>query len=1095
MTTQRSQGWTVLLCSTALVWGLAFSVDLKAQIGTATLSGNVTDPAGALIPGAHVSLQSTTEKAARETVSDPAGAYIIPSILPGMYQLVVKAPGFATQTLTNIILSAGQGSTLNVALGIARTAQMVTVKEAPPLLDTTTATVASEVTAEQFVALPMLGRNFQSLLAILPGVAYVAPPNGYNFSVAGSGINPSVYGQRNRDNDYTIDGVPNNEINYNAIATNPPPEAIAEMKVQTGSDLGAYGGSAGATVTLVTKSGTNKYHGNAWEFLQNNALNARSFFLPNVGAYRWNQLGGTFGGPLILPHLRRERAWYVYGWYEGVRIHSAANYTGLVPTAAELQGDFSADPESIYNPYSSTTNPDGSLATRQVFSGNQIPTGLLNSTSVALTKALYPAPNLAPGVIPGVNYLNTGENTNTYDQWSTRIDHQFGPNNSFYARFTDARNPQSTISLPSEPSLNTFHSTNLAVSETHTFSPSFLVTARFGIERTNPEYFTGGPNILDSTGLVNAYPPYEDTFPLLPSIGIPGYAGLGQSKGSDGPEFLYSWTADAQRIVGRHAISFGGRVTHTSFFTDCSSDFMEFSADQTAGPSGNGGDALASFLLGLPESVARQAGHTAGNFAANSYAWYVQDTFRATPKLTLNLGVRWDVNMPLIDKFGHSNFDWVTGVFQFDITNPITGAPANVRPGGVAPDYRGYQPRVGIAYSITPKTVVRASDGVFSDAFGVSGQIQQGGHGSWPFAFTQELGGLNLGLPTAFILNPFPGPPVASTTPQGVSEGLNFDVPTSRVGYVQEWSLSVQRQVTPSMMFEVSYAGSHGVKLSGQIIDNTAVVPGTTPIASRQKWPNFPSFIENGYNEFSSKYNGLTLKLDKRTSRNLTFLIDFTWQKTLDNVDSTRSTADAINNPKGTNPTRFNLGAFWGPASFDIQKIFNASYIYEIPFRSQSRFARVALANWQLSGTIAGGSGAPYVVYLNQDSANIGSSLGRLDQFPNMVSDPNAISKRTAAKWFNTAAYQIPTFGTLGNAGKHALFSDPLINWDSAFMKRFPFGESRAVEFRTEFFDFLNLSTFAPPQEIDSSNSSSFGTVSTTRQGGRTIQFGLKLHF
>lgn len=227
-----------------------------------------------------------------------------------------------------------------LALGIARTEQMVTVKEAPPLLDTTTATVSSEVTSEQFVALPMLGRNFQSLLAILPGVAYVAPPNGYNFSVSGTGLNPSVYGQRNRDNDYTIDGVPNNEIDYNAIPTNPPPEAIAEMKVSTGSDIGAYGGSAGATISLVTKSGTNQYHGNAWEFLQNNALNARSFFIPNVGAYRWNQFGGTFGGPLILPHLRRDRAWYVYGWYEGVRIHSASNYTGLVPTAAELQGDF-----------------------------------------------------------------------------------------------------------------------------------------------------------------------------------------------------------------------------------------------------------------------------------------------------------------------------------------------------------------------------------------------------------------------------------------------------------------------------------------------------------------------------------------------------------------------------------------------------------------------------------------------------------------------------------------------------------------------------------------------------------------------------------
>ena len=1094
MTTKRSQRWTVLLRSMALVWGLTFTVGLKAQIGTASLSGNVTDPTGALIPGAHVSLQSTSEKAARETVSDAAGVYFIPAILPGTYQLVVKAQGFETQTLTSIVLLAGQGSTLNVALGIAKAEQMVTVKEAPPLLDTTTATVSSEVTAEQFTALPMLGRSFQSLLAILPGVAYVGPPNGYNFTVAGAALNPSVYGQRNRDNDYTIDGVPNNEIDYNGVPTNPPPEAIAEMKVATGSDIGAYGGSAGATISLVTKSGTNQFHGNAWEFLQNNDLNARAYFLPSVGAYRWNQFGGTFGGPLILPHLSREKAWYVFGWYEGVRIHSAANYTGFVPTAAELQGDFSADPSPIFNPYTSTVNPDGSLATRQPFPGNMI-TVPLNATSVALAKALYPAPNLAPGVIPGANFLNTGEDINTYDQWSARVDHQFGANDTFYGRFTDARNPQSSIGLPALPSLNTYHFTNAALSETHTFSPSFILTTRFGIERTNPEYFTGGPDIADSTGLINAFPPYEDKFHLLATVCIPGYAGIGQGKGSDGPEFLYSWTADTQKIVGRHALSFGGRFTHTSFFTDCATDFMCFCASQTADQNGNGGDPMASFLLGLPATVARSAGHTAGAFTANSYAWYVQDTFKATSKLTLNVGLRWDLNMPLKDQFGSSNFDWVSGVFQWDITNPITHAPANVRRGGVAADYRGYQPRLGIAYSLTPKTVLRASDGFFSDAFGVSGQIQQGGHGSWPFAFTQEIGGLNSGIPNAFLPNPFPGPPVSSDTPQGVSEGVNFDVPSSRVGYVQEWTASVQRQITPSMVFQISYAGSEGVKLPGQIIDNTAVVPGTTPVASRQRWPNFPTYIENGFNEFRSKYNGMTLKLDKRTSRNLTFLVDFTWQKTLDNSDSTRSIDNAINNSAATNPTRFGLGSFWGPASFDVQKIFNASYIYDIPFQSQNRFAQVALGHWQWSGNIAADDGVPYTIYLHQDQGNIGSSLGRLDQFPNLVSDPNAIAHRTAAEWFNTAAYQIPTFGTLGDAGRHALFSDPMINWDTAVVKRFPFGENRSVEFRSEFFDALNLHTFAPPVDKDSANSSTFGTVGNTRQGGRTIQFGVKLHF
>ena len=307
-------------------------------------------------------------------------------------------------------------------------------------------------------------------------------------------------------------------------------------------------------------------------------MNARSYFLPDVGAYRWNQFGGTFGGPLILPHLHRDRAWYVYGWYEGVRIHSSSNYTGFVPTAAELQGDFSADPSPIYNPYTSTLNPDGSLATRQAFAGNNI-SAYLNPTAVAIAKALYPAPNISS--ISGTNFLNTGENINTYDQWSARIDHQFGPNDSFYVRFTDARNPSSAIGLPAAPSLNTNHFTNLAASETHTFSPSFILTARFGIERTNPEYFTGGPDVADSSGLINAFPPYEGKFHLLPTICIPGYSGLGQGKGSDGPEFLYSWIADAQRIVGRHVLLVWGarnphlllyRLRHEFYVLLCFSD-------------------------------------------------------------------------------------------------------------------------------------------------------------------------------------------------------------------------------------------------------------------------------------------------------------------------------------------------------------------------------------------------------------------------------------------------------------------------------------------------------------------------------------------
>jgi hypothetical protein len=278
------------------------------------------------------------------------------------------------------------------------------------------------------------------------------------------------------------------------------------------------------------------------------------------------------------------------------------------------------------------------------------------------------------------------------------------------------------------------------------------------------------------------------------------------------------------------------------------------------------------------------------------------------------------------------------------------------------------------------------------------------------------------------------------------------------------------------------------------MIDNTAEYPGTNPYQDRQRWPNFPPYVENNYNESSSEYNGLSLKLDKRTSRNLTFLVDFTWQKALDTMDGigTGTNNATPGNSEGADPTRFNLGRFWGPAGFDVEKIFNASYIYQIPFTTQSKFANAVLAHWELSGNIAADGGLPYFVFIDGDNENIGS-VGRYDEFPNLVGNPNAISRRTATEWFNTAAYQMPPYGTAGYAGRHALFSDPLLNWNSAFTKSWPFGENRSVEFRGEFFNFLNQSTFAPPQSLV--NDANFGVVNSTRQNGRQIQFALKLHF
>ena len=1061
----------------------------------ATLSGSVTDPTGLPVPNAQVSLQSATENASRETVTNTAGQYVIPAIPPGTYRLSVKASGFQSQTFTGIGLTSGQGSTLNATLTISQATTEVTVNEAPPLLESTTATLGSVVDSHQFTELPQLGRNFTTLLNILPGVS---PVPGADASYAGSGVGnqaivPSVYGQRQRDNDFTLDGATNVTPNFSRLGMIPPPEAINEMKVSAGMDSGAFGWASGANVNIVTKSGSNEFHGDMWEFFRNSDLNARSHFIPKVGAFHWNQFGAAGGGPLIIPKvLSRKKAWYVYGWYEGVRVRQAANNTTLLPTPAQLNGDFSGGPV-IYNPFTTTLGPNGNIASRQPFPGNQIPANLLNSTALTLAKALYPQPNSSG--IPGVNFINTTSNANTSDQWSGRVDHQFSTKDSFYARYSDWRNDTRSSTLPTLPVTNTQRYTNIVASETHIFDPTFLVTARFTTMRFTEATSTGGPDVAKAAGLVSVFPPFRGQ-DFLPPFSIAGYASLSQSANFRGPEYYLVPTVDFSKTRGRHSLLFGGGFTRTSFLTDQTHGGENFSSAQTASGPGTG-DAMASFLLGLPFTANRIGGPTAWTFRFHTYSWYVQDTFRANAKWTLNFGLRWDYMAPMNVSPGLGTFDYVTGRYYFDHTNPITNQPPNLRSGGVEPDYRGYQPRVGIAYQLRPKTVVRASFGIFDDIFGANQQSPTGISGNWPYSFPQTLASVNAAAPDTYLQNPFPGPPVGSATPLACAQCQNIEKNSTRNPYVEEWSLSLQQQITPSLMVEADYFGSHGVKLLGQVLDNVAAVPGTTPIAQRVQWPTFPPYVNNGFDEFMSWYHGLDLKLEKRVSHNLSFLVSYTFSKTLDQSDSLGN--GNIYGQPTANPTRYNISMFKGPAGFDIRHRMSASYNYSIPGQTGNKWLDAAIAHWQLSGIVTVDSGVPFYPYLTTDNENIGiASFGspRYTEFPNLVCDPTKGFHQTASAWFNTSCYQLPTFGTRGNAGRHAIYSQGLKNWDAAVNKQWPLGEnkSRSLQFRAEFFNALNATTFDPAGVFF--GTAGFGKVSSTvRQPGRQIQFALKLHF
>lgn len=1089
---------------------LGFSVGADAQVGTATLTGTVADASNAAIPNARVVLEGVETKSHRATISNGAGLYVIPAIEPGVYQLTVSAAGFSRKSVSGISLRSGQSTTLNVALAVGAQSQTVEVRATAPLLQTGTASLGAEISPLEMTKAPLLGRNFTSLITILPGAGSVPDNHGDNSSVDNVALNPSMYGQRQRDNDYTLDGVVNTEPLLSTIGIYPPPEAIAEMKVESGSDSGAVGWASGANINIVTKSGTNKYHGSAWEYYRNSSTNAKTFFTPEVGVFQWNQFGGAFGGPLAIPRLLpKSRSWYIFGYYEGIRLRTTSNMISFVPTTAERNGDFSADP-MIYNPYTTTTGSGGKQV-RQPFPGNQIPMGstslcaplpaCVNPSSLTILKQIYPEPNLSPGAVPGANYIDTAPALQHGDQWSARIDHQFGNKDNFYARYSDALNTSSTQTLPSIPDNNHNRYMNIAVSETHAASATLLFTTRFGMQRVNEQELTGGPgggmgpqNTLKDSGLLDAFGQFQGngkTYDLLPSITIPGYADISTNDALNGPQYYLQWTEDIQKVIGNHQLAFGGRIMKTQFFTNttASSD-VDFTSTQTGNFASKTGYSLASFLLGLPNDADRTGGDTSAFMHGNTYSLYLQDMYHLSRNLTLNLGVRWDYASPLINDSGSGTFVWETGQYLYNKKNPITGQPANAPRGMFPPDYTNVAPRLGVAYSLNPDTVIRSSYGIFYDTFGVNyAQSQQGNRGNWPFAFPQSIADVNLGSPENALPNPFPGPLTGSPVPLGCAQCLEVARSATRTPYVQEWTFSVQRQLIPSMMLQVAYFGSHGVHLSGQIIDNTAVAPGTTPYQTRQKWPSIPPYTSNGFNENVSYYDGLSVELNKRYSHNISFLAAYTYSKAIDTMDSLENALNAFGGKK-FRPTRFDIPSFRGGAGFDMRQKATMGYVLALPSFTSHRFVNAVLGGWGHSGIVAVDSGFPYYVALTTDNENIGTKSG---QFPNIIGNPD-LSHRTASAWFNTSAFALPAFGTAGNLDKHAYYTQHLFNWDSSISKSWSlFQEPQFIEFRADFFNSFNSHSFSAPNS--QFGTKQFGQISSTRQPGRELQFGLKLSF
>ena len=1130
-------------------WLFLLPLVVQAQVGESGLAGLVSDPSGAIIPNAQIALIGVDGSIIRSVTSREDGTYLIPTLLPGRYTLTVSSAGFETQHTEPFDLTPGQTAAINFNLKVASSSTQVIVQDVTPVLQTTSESIGTTLSASEMTSIPLLGRSFLNALSLAPGVVPVPPAGSTtNHSAVSQNVIPSVFGQRQKDNNFLMDGVENRDPNLLGVAIYPPPDAIQEMTVDSGVGSSAFGHASGATVDVVTKRGAPSYHGTAWEYWRSNILDATTFPTPTVGAYHWSQFGAEGGGPLLFPWLlHKSNKWYAYGYYEGVRIVAPANATFTVPTPAEVSGDFSADATSnmadcktevvtdtsgnpfcalIFNPFV-TANPVTGLRTRQPFNDNKIPSNMINTYAAAIAN-WYPKPNYS---LPGqnVNWITQAGTQTNGNQWDARVDHQFGEKNSFLARYTGASNPNSSVGLPGVNSHTTDKIVNAVASDTYVPTQTLVVTIRYGVTGVN--YFTGNTSpagLAQSSGLGAVFPTFLGS-EILPPINFQNYSGIPASDTTIGPVYQHSGIVDVQKTAGRHNFSFGGAIVNTHEVQgSLASTALGFAVSETGGlinsaPAYTGstvsgcknsptltcvsGNDFASMLLGVADSANRQLGGAVVDQRTYGYGLYVQDTWR-NGRLTLNGGLRYDFNAPPVNSYGLGTYYYEGDDYVFDQKNPITGAPATIRPGGITPDRNNFAPRFGIAYQLTPKIVVRSSAGIFYDSFGSNYiQASQSAAGNWPFSTPQSLSGLNgasdpinsknnyaidAQMPNVFANAPNP---TGSTTTTGCSQCLNVNPSSSRTPYVTEWTLSVQKQFGQSLGVEAAYFGSKGTKLTAQMIDNIAPTPSTNPNNSTLniRFPGVGAYVLNGYNEFNSSYNALAVRVQRQYSHGLSYLVAYTWSKNIDQVDNLSS-----GNVFGTateNPTRFNGPLNRGLAGFDITDVLSMTGTWKVPVQTRYRAVNSVVSGWELTDIFTLHSGLPFSLYASGYPANVGEVSGRQSEFASQTGDPH-IANKTPGEWFNIAAFAQPTPGTFGNMKRNPaqLKSDRLVDDAMTLGKMWKiFHESNQLELRGEFFNLFNHTNYAPPSQTVTS--SSFGAISHTLENGRTVQLAAKIHF
>ncbi|PWU09468.1 MAG: hypothetical protein C5B51_06195 [Terriglobia bacterium] len=1069
-----------------------------AQTVRGTILGTVTDPSGAVTPRAKVTVREVNTGLTRSEFTNNEGEYSIPQLPPGRYDLAVEAPNFKKTGLTGIELQVEERLRRDITLTVGQVTEVVAVEASASVVSTDSATVGNVVDNKKVTELPLNGRNFLQLNLLVPGA---------NQGVKGSqnqtqGGSITVNGAREQSNNFLLDGMDNNDLAINQYAVAISTEAILEFKVQASTYSAEFGRSPGAQVNIATKSGGNQIHGVLYEYLRNNDLDAKNFFdRPGpIPGYKRNQYGGSIGGP-----IQKNKTFY-FGNFEQARIRQGITKLATEPTTAMKSGDFSGVPVTIYDP--SSLHTVGGTLVRDPFQGNRIPAGQISPVGQAVL-ALYPPPN-GPGSSPANGfYTSSPTKTDDFVQFTARVDHRFNDNNTLFGRYSFSKEDRfdtfdsfcaSANNVPGF-GCNTLNGGQQAVADyVRLLGPNKINESRVSFTRVRGGIFQQnmGHDISTALGIAGTgRSPLDFGVPVI----IPtGYDRLGEATNlpQDRHDNTYEFADSFSWTSGRHIAKVGAEIRHFQenfLFDSTARGTLTFNPFYTAQVSTTAagvvnavtgtGNAIADLLLGFPytASVSRSfAGINANTVAGlrqTSVNLFAQDDFRVLPKLTLNLGLRWEYNAPTTDKYNHlatfdPNFASSTPLPYLRIATPQT-------PNIYDASKREFAPRLGFAWTpFGSKTVFRGGYGIFWDVKILN--VILNSNLTAPFLTGYTFNQSTNGQPNINLANPYAG-----TGSPAIPNASWVENPF-RDGYLQQWGFNVQREIKPSLGLTAGYVGAKGTHLD-HAYDYNAPAPTASFTQALRKYSMY-AVINVRSPSASSVYHALQLSLEKRFSNGLSFLSAYTYSKSIDDA--------SLWNGGVVDVTAFRLER--GLSTFDTRHRFITSYTYDLPYGHGQRFGssspsvlNALFGGWQTNGIVTIQSGNPL-----DPTTGLQLSGTQTGTRPDAICEPNAFT-HDPAKWFNTSCFANNFIGRYGTAGRNIIIGPPTHDFDFAMLKRFPLGrEERYLQFRSEFFNAFNHPNFDNP--IVNESTSTFGKITSAgvqdaRASSRQIQFALRLVF